>query len=451
MSYTAHGSNQPQRSGNAAQLEARRGLVIWITHGTGAGAYPSDAAQAIGGSCGVMDVKRLIVCFDGTWNTPEDNTNVLRIFQAIADQQSGARDQLKFYDAGVGTDRRSMLTGGLFGLGLDANILQGYVWLCRNFMPSASGSGAAAEFAAGPEILIFGFSRGAFTARSLAGLISRCGLVRTDKLSSEDLASETTMRQSKPVQDAWELYRKDLKEGRDHPKAVEFRNANSLSVRIKFIGVWDTVGAYGIPTLRTAALPIRRGDYKFHDLNLSAIVDAAYHACAIDEHREDFNVALWDKCNPQQKVEQRWFPGAHANIGGGYQDDRLADISLAWIAGKAAENGLKFIMRPWTDISETATTKPTDNVKNEVPPYLQVEGDEYEDIVRDSYGEFIYGLYNLGRRALLRGRYFRPMLARGVNQTIDPSARAKWAADPDYRPRNLALAGRTLTPEEIGK
>ena len=108
-------------------------------------------------------------------------------------------------------------------------------------------------------------------------------------------------------------------------------------------------------------------------------------------------------------------------------------------------------MRPWTDISETATTRPADNVKNDVPPYLQVEGDEYEDIVRDSYGEFIHGLYNLGRRALFRGRYFRPMVARGVNETIDPSARAKWAADPDYRPRNLALAGRTLTPEEIGK
>ncbi len=401
----------------------------------------------------MTNVKRLIVCFDGTWNTPEDNTNVLRIFQAIADQQSGAVDQLKFYDPGVGTDRRSMLTGGLFGLGLDANILQGYVWLCRNFVPFASSSDGSSEFAAGPEIYIFGFSRGAFTARSLAGLLSRCGLIRMDKFAPEDLASETTMRQSKPVQDAWALYREDLKEGRSHPRAVEFRNANSLSARIKMIGVWDTVGAYGIPSLRTAALPIRSGDYEFHDLNLSPIVDAAYHAIAIDEHREDFNVALWKECAPDQreKVEQRWFPGAHANVGGGYQDDRLADISLAWIVDKATEHGLRFMMRPWTDISKAVIAQRADDAEAKPPPYLQVEGDEYEDVVRDSYGEFIYGLYNLGRRALLRGRYFRPMLSGGVNETIDPSARAKWAADPDYRPRNLALAGRTLTPEEIGK
>ena len=396
-----------------------------------------------------MDVKRLIVCFDGTWNTPEDNTNVLRIFQAIADQQSGALDQLKFYDPGVGTDRRSMLSGGLFGLGLDANILQGYVWLCRNFAPPASGAGAVA----GPEIYIFGFSRGAFTARSLAGLIGRCGLVKRDQFARDELASEAAMQASAPVQEAWRLYRKSTDAGRNDSEIASFRQKSSHDVRVRFIAVWDTVGALGIPTLRTAALPVRSATYAFHDLNLSPIVDAAYHAVAIDEQREDFNVALWKECAPEQrdKVEQRWFPGAHSNIGGGYQDDRLADISLAWIANKAAENGLRFMMRPWTDISKSVAAAPADDAEARLPPYLQVEGDEYEDVVRDSYGEFVYGFYNLGRRALLRGRYFRPMLARGVNETIDPSARAKWAADPDYRPRNLAVAGRTLAPSEIGK
>jgi hypothetical protein len=138
-------------------------------------------------------------------------------------------------------------------------------------------------------------------------------------------------------------------------------------------------------------------------------------------------------------------------VGGGYQDDRLADISLAWISDKASKCGLRFIMRPWRDISKTDAMKSADDAEAKVPPYLQIEGDEYEDIVRDSYGDFIYGLYNLGRRALLRGRYFRPMLSRGVNETVDPSAQAKWATDSGYRPKNLALAGRTLTPEAIGK
>lgn len=389
-----------------------------------------------------MGIERLVVCFDGTWNTPEDNTNVLRLYQAVADQSCGLAEQLKFYDPGVGTDFGKKVSGGAFGLGMDQNILQGYVWLCRNF---AAGAVNGQGFASGPDIFVFGFSRGAFTARSLVGLVNRCGLIHLDKFSDKELKDEAMMRDSAVVKDAWKLYRAKLDLGRNDPEAVAFRKQNSHEVRVKFVGVWDTVGALGIPTLRTAALPVRSSIYEFHDLTLSPIVDNAFHAVAIDEHREDFNVALWTECKPEQTVEQRWFPGAHSNVGGGYEDDRLADLSLAWICEKAAGCGLRFLQAPWVNVKAKVEAKAT------LPPYLQLEGDEYEDTVRDSYADFMGGIYKIGRGVILKGRFYRPMAARGINEAIDRSAFAKWAADPDYRPRNLALSGRSVSPGEIGK
>ena len=394
-----------------------------------------------------MTIRRLIVCFDGTWNTPEDNTNVLRMYQAVSDAQSGTPEQLKFYDSGVGTDRGSRLEGGLFGYGLDQNILQGYVWLCQNFEPTGSGPGDASNssYATGPEIYIFGFSRGAFTARSLTGLITRCGLIKRDKLAG--LKSEKEARQAEIVREAWRRYR-DRGIGASQA-ASDFRKQNSHAVKVKFVGVWDTVGALGVPTLRTASWAVRTGSLEFHDLRLSPIVEHAYHALAIDEHRADFNAALWDGCTPEQEpnVEQRWFPGAHANVGGGYEDDRLCDLSLNWIVQKAAATGLQFNASLWIDVSKNAgeAAKPV----TAVPPYLEIEGDEYEDVVRDSYAEFAYGLYRLFRTVMRRGRFFRTMLTRGVNETVDPSARAKWATDATYRPRNLALTGRSVSVGDL--
>ncbi|WP_374652339.1 DUF2235 domain-containing protein [Dongia sp.] len=388
--------------------------------------------------------KRLIVCFDGTWNTPEDSTNVIRLFQAVADEQSGAEEQLKFYDMGVGTDTETRLRGGLFGAGLGENIRQGYAWLCRNYAP-LSASVDAEGFVDGPDIYLFGFSRGAFTARSLGGLIARCGLVRAGLLRGAKIDKATRwkpgrfdreQRDDPRVAEAWRLYRQDLAQGRDDPSVVSFRRANCHNVRIKMIGVWDTVGALGVPTISTVTQPIRRQRYSFHDLSLSPLVENAYHAMAIDEHRADFNIALWDSFDPQhtRDIEQRWFPGAHANVGGGYEDDNLADISLNWMIGKAAGLGLRLQQQPWTDLRSAGPPA----AKNEIPSYLSLRGDEFADPVRDSYAEFAYGFYH---RVPLVKRLYRPMLTMGVRETIDPSALAKWNSDPGYRPYNLALAG----------
>src|SRR5678816_4400855 len=120
---------------------------------------------------------RLAVCFDGTWNSYDQQTNVSRLYAAIADAQSGCGEQLKFYDEGVGTTSGERLRGGLFGRGLDQNILQGYCWLIDNYLPGAllPADDQGQQFSDGSKLYILGFSRGAFTARSLCGLINRCG------------------------------------------------------------------------------------------------------------------------------------------------------------------------------------------------------------------------------------------------------------------------------------
>ncbi|MGH7962276.1 MAG: phospholipase effector Tle1 domain-containing protein [Candidatus Binatia bacterium] len=123
---------------------------------------------------GANQLKRLILCFDGTWNTPEDQTNVSRIYAAIADQHAGCGSQLKFYDPGVGTSTGSRLRGGVLGRGLDNNLLEGYCWLINEYQPSAAVPPPEPEadgevFEAGPDIFIFGFSRGAYTYTGRVG------------------------------------------------------------------------------------------------------------------------------------------------------------------------------------------------------------------------------------------------------------------------------------------
>ena len=405
-------------------------------------AQPDTAAAA--------GLKRLILCFDGTWNTPEDQTNVSRVYAAIADQHSGCPAQLKFYDEGVGTSQGSRLTGGALGWGLDANILQGYCWLINEYL---AGADSAPEsdgevFNAGLEIFILGFSRGAFTARSLAGLINRCGLVkasliekRVNPISKKEDARATP--DCALVKQAWQLYQREFEgntEARLQESCAKFRRENAWNVKIQFLGVWDTVGALGVPTFSKTVFA--RAKYGFHDTSLGRVIENAYHAVAIDEQREDYQVALWTAKHPHgtKEVEQRWFPGAHANVGGGYRDDLLPDLPLKWITQMSVKHGLEF-----TDQQQMALGKLC--AKCELPQDFELRGDEYLSPVRDSYGEFLGGTYRVLRTISFRGRYYRPMLTQGVNETIDESAHMKWSADPRYRPSNFAFAGRSdFTP-----
>ena len=288
-----------------------------------------------------------------------------------------------------------------------------------------------------------GFSRGAYTARSLAGLINRCGVPRKELFAGEKnpvtgKVDDRANTRSTIVRRAWDLYRTRFPkgaEGRLQAPCATFRKESCWNVKVKFLGVWDTVGALGVPALSNT--PLARAKYGFYDTSLGRVIEHAYHAVAIDEQREDYQVTLWEAVHPAgtREVEQRWFPGAHANVGGGYEDDLLPDPPLTWIAEKAIGHGIEFSNTFLAKVGEA-------RCKNALPEEFKLRGDEYLSPVRDSYAEFLRGIYRFTRTIAFRGRYYRPMLVGGVGETIDESAHRKWAADPRYRPKNFAFAGR---------
>ena len=268
-------------------------------------------------------MKRLILCCDGTWNKAdqEDNgtpcpTNVVKISYQIA-KRDGDIPQIIYYDQGVGSGNAlDRLSGGAFGQGLEDNIHDAYRFLIANY-----------EY--GDELYLFGFSRGAFTARSIAGMIRKCGVLRREFV--------------KHYRDAIALYRSEHHPA--DPAAMKFRQGYSVcrggDIKIRFIGAWDTVGALGIPLrgLRWLTSDL----YEFHDTELSGAVEYAYHALAIDERRAPFEPTLWMyKPKPWQTIEQKWFCGVHSDVGGGYPEHGLSDITLEWMIGRAQGAGLKF-------------------------------------------------------------------------------------------------------------
>ena len=371
-------------------------------------------------------MKRLAVFLDGTWNEPGDNTNVWRLRSMLAAQDVQQNTQLSYYDAGVGTHWYDRFRGGAAGVGLSQNIREAYQWLIENYDDK-------------DEIYVFGFSRGAFTARSLAGMIAKCGL----------LLPGSPM----PVLQVYERYeRDDAKPMHRLPKSLN--NATDLSpedrwmiqysrqIRIRFIGVWDTVGALGVKLIPSRHE--KRGEYNTHFVRLSKFFDYAYQALAIDEHRKPYPPSKWyhyipekvpDKVHvPPPEVEQRWFVGAHSNVGGGYRDDPLPQLPLQWIQQKAALAGLQF--------------------RNNI----QLAGDEHLAKPVDSYAKFLKGTYRVikfGRRSYrdigtdreqVTGGWIEPAL-----ETIDGSVFDKWRADEQYRPKNLQdWASRIrVTPESL--
>jgi uncharacterized protein (DUF2235 family) len=268
-------------------------------------------------------MKRLVVCCDGTWNRPDHidqgvaaPTNVAKLALALADQDSDGNPQLLHYQAGVGTRRFEHLLGGGFGVGLSRNVQECYRFLVDNYEP-------------GDKLYFFGFSRGAFTARSTVGLVRNAGILRP----------EYRYR----IEEAYELYRNPTKDSQPSGIASElFRRSYSYpELYVDFVGVWDTVGALGIP-IDGFRPPLLTKLWTFHDTTLSRYVLNAYHAVAIDERRGPFRPTLWIKKDDavDQTLEQVWFAGVHCDIGGGYRDPALSEIPLLWMAGKAQACGL---------------------------------------------------------------------------------------------------------------
>lgn len=342
--------------------------------------------------------RRLVIGLDGTWNTPDQQdrdrqcpSNVVKLLRSIQSHDDGVA-QLKYYDAGVGTDGFvDKLWGGVAGRGLFGNMRQAYVWLLENYRQ-------------GDQLYLFGFSRGAFAVRSLVAMLDLCGIPKRVDYSYDfmDVAAE-----------AARIYREPIKT-RQQRLAEAFRQKfHALDATVTLLGVWDTVGSMGLPTQGVLG-KLTRAQHQFHNTRLSKNVRHAYQALAMNERRRPFEPALWrGKCpRDVETVEQVWFPGVHANVGGGYADAGLSDISLAWMLEKAQQHGLA--LRPGY-------------LANRVDPNPFAE-------MRDS----IRPLY----RSLMIGRPRTRRIGTGaLGEAIDLSAARRWLAPsrPEAPPANFLL------------
>ncbi|WP_316233762.1 DUF2235 domain-containing protein [Bradyrhizobium sp. SZCCHNPS2010] len=364
--------------------------------------------------------KRIAVFLDGTWNTLADNTNVWRLKSLCARQSSDGKEQVSYYNSGLGTKVGEKVRGGMFGYGINDAVMDAYEWLIEHYNT-------------GDELFIFGFSRGAYTARSLSGLILKFGLLLPGaplsisqlysryRLGGQARTIRTLLQKQKSGESGFNLEERWL---------LKY----SLPIDVEFIGVWDTVGA------------LRKSEIQFLNTGLRTANKSAFHALAIDEHRASFAPTLWTKDTPKvpdpdappprpiEQAEQRWFVGAHANVGGGYQNDLLAQLPLKWLLEKAALHGLAF----------RAGVEP--------------DGDVIESPVVDSYTPFMYGLYRLYTlgRPFYREIGQQPIVEQNstrttINETIDASVFQRWAKDELYRPRNLDdwAARYSVNPAEI--
>ena len=264
--------------------------------------------------------RRLVVCCDGTWNSivgaaqARGVTNVARLFLSVRPRAADGAEQIATYVRGVGTGPLERLRGGAFGFGLSRRIGEAYRFLVENYRP-------------GDELWFFGFSRGAFTARSTAGFVRQCSILRRQEIGR--------------LEEAYRMYRaRGARYHPDAPEPVAFRRAHSHPpTRIRFIGVWDTVGSLGIPVSPWNPLALLNRPWSFHDTTLSSSVDHARHAVAADERRGPFRPTLWvrsDRARPgTQTLHQAWFAGVHSDVGGGYEDPGLAQVALRWMMDAA--------------------------------------------------------------------------------------------------------------------
>ena len=255
-------------------------------------------------------MKNIVVCCDGTnarYASDDDNTNVIRLFERLGKDGDG---QVSFYDPGVGTISPLPFAPlrlahkawmGMFGSGVWTNVEQAYRYLMDSYDP-------------GDRVFIFGYSRGAHTARKLAGMLHKCGLLTR---GSHNLVPYATR-----------LYKKG-----DAEIAAGFKASFSRECKPHFIGVWDTVASMGYLWWRKY----------FPDEVLNPDVRHGYHALATNERRSYFRVALWDEDNipDGQEIVQVWFPGYHSDVGGQKAHRGISDITLEWMLRHAADRGLR--------------------------------------------------------------------------------------------------------------
>jgi uncharacterized protein (DUF2235 family) len=381
----------------------------------------------------MAEIRRLAVCLDGTWNNRDDSTNVLHHFALTSECYEKRVDkdrvtQLKLYLEGVGTGPLDSITGGGFGFGLETNVRAAYNWLIQNYQDETA-------FTPADEIYIFGFSRGAFTARSLVGFISTCGLLRRGapltvnelwraycligRMREHHSGPLTDLFPDPPVEfrritdlvwDPWLIRQKEAAAPRP-PGHVPGQRADTLNpteellvhwsrrVKITYLGVYDTVGAVGWDAL---AIPgIRSRLALHHNMRPTTLIQKCRHALAIDEQRSSFKHTPFvayisgdtaenelkridSDLTPRKEVqadpvgalasawtrriEQRWFVGAHSNVGGGYASNPLAQRPLAWLLEGARDAGLICDSIP-KNVAPDPRLGPRDSFMEFVKPY----------------------------------------------------------------------------------
>jgi uncharacterized protein (DUF2235 family) len=375
--------------------------------------------------------KRVVVCCDGTWNDADAETHIRWIFENCQGEEADPLPQFVGYFAGVGTGPVGKITGGVIGAGLSHNVRKAYRFIQKHWQPD-------------DELFIFGFSRGAYTARSLSGFLHLVGL-----LDDDDDPHRVDL--------AYLWYRLSRPPGQPpSPMAGEIGERVKPHIRhpvdITFLGVFDTVGALGVPfraeeltsglvaNLGAAAGAfldrhgfgklgkaighledaVRRPIEGFHDTGLGAHVRNAYHALAIDERRGPFVPTLWTTVPPRSTVEQAWFAGVHGDVGGNYHEKpdggKLAAVPLLWMMEKATALGLD--LRPDAMEKLRATADP-------LGPQHESLTERWErlfDILPTPLDEIVRPIGNEARRSLNQPTRF-PFVE--ANETIHPSVRRR--------------------------
>ena len=310
-------------------------------------------------------MKNIVLCSDGTGNKGGygADSNVYKTYKAVDINTPGV-DQYTFYDQGVGTDKsdtsknkyRTALSGA-FGFGFGDNVLHLYHFLARSYDT-------------GDAIFLFGFSRGAATVRAFAGFINACGLVDRHHPSVQTNGTFDGDKFQNLVSRAFDCYKskdKNIQQNFKNQYAIKDDTyAPNGDLKIKFVGVWDTVSALGFPKDFSVLLEyffaaldkitdrIPRWAHNFYDYELNNSIENAYHALSIDDERTTFHPLVWDEKNFTGNVEQVWFAGVHSNVGGGYPRTGLSDVALQWMLTKAQAHGLVFHRDDITAIQDSA-------------------------------------------------------------------------------------------------
>lgn len=387
--------------------------------------------------------KRLVFCFDGTWNrlSADNPTNVVLLSQMVRPIAADGTPQVIYYDEGIGTSAwfAIRLWQGAWGKGMLGILRKAYRFLIFNYEP-------------GDEIFIFGFSRGAYTARSFAGFIRHAGILDIDSASQ--------------IEKAIEIYRNAPagKTGKESGMAMRFRLRHCRSVcvsevdrefrirvepgkghehlpllDIRYLGVWDTVRALGVPDFLPLSGYFNRR-YGFHDAVLTSKIRSARHAVALDERRPTFPVTLFgndkveelnaraasDRQAPFEEWDrpyaEQWFPGVHGAIGGGGKRRGLSDAALHWVLSGARRAGLALR-------------------SSEQAKVFALRPDPFDEIFNDPPGWF---------KRLQIWLFERLRIARKGPRQADEIAHVtfrRWHQSPGrvgYRPRSLRHAGGAL-------